>query len=95
MTGRESAELDQASLVRMQSQRELLQPLTQILLRNELPPRWQRPIGAAMYARMQIHQSNFQLLLVLPPSQAMHSRRRVPLKPGKGRPQQIDAHMVK
>jgi hypothetical protein len=65
-----------------------------IPFRNELPPRGQRPIGAALHARMQIHQSNFQGLLVLLPCQAIHSRSRIPLEPGKGRPQHINGHMV-
>ncbi len=31
----------------------------------ELPPQSQRPIGAAVNARMQIHESSFQVVLIL------------------------------
>jgi hypothetical protein len=40
----------------------------------------------AMYARMQIHQSNLQVLLVPPPRQAIYSRGRIPLEPAKRLP---------
>jgi hypothetical protein len=43
---------------------------------------------------MQIDQVIFEVLLVLPPRHAIHTRCRIPLEPGKGRPQQLNIDMV-
>ena len=71
-------------------------PFSPILFRDELTPRGQRPIGAAMNASMQIHKFGFQ---VLPRTPAMS----VPSTPGAASrlslryacSQQIDRHMMK
>jgi hypothetical protein len=69
-------------------------PLSSIFFLDELTPRGQRPIGAAVNASMQIHKLGFQVLPVLVPRRAIHSRRRISLKLEIRRPQQINRHMM-
>jgi hypothetical protein len=47
-----------------------------------------------MNTRMQIHKVGFQVLLVLPPRQPIHSRSSVPLEPGKRYSEQMYINMV-
>jgi hypothetical protein len=70
-------------------------PFSPILFLNELTPRGQRPIGAAMNASMQIHKLGFQVLPILAPRGAIHSWSRISLELEIRRSQQIDRHVMK
>jgi hypothetical protein len=70
-------------------------PFSPILFLDELTPRGQRPIGAAMNASMQIHKLGFQVLPILAPRGAIHSWSRISLELEIRRSQQIDRHVMK
>jgi len=48
-----------------------------------------------MYARIQILESDFQVLLIFLPRHSIDPWCRIPLEPGKRCAQQINVHMVK
>jgi hypothetical protein len=55
---------------------------------------WPRPVAPAMSSGMQISKPPIQIVPVFFPRDPIHSCRCIPLEPGIGGPQQIDAHMV-
>ncbi len=69
-------------------------PFLPILFLDELTPRGQRPIGAAMNTSMQLHKLGFQVMPILAPRDAIHSWCRVSLKLEIRCSEQINRHVM-
>jgi hypothetical protein len=63
-------------------------------LGDVLPPRRLRPVGAPLYASMQIREVGLEICLVLMPGEAVDARCRPALQLVKRKAQQVDVHMV-
>jgi hypothetical protein len=68
--------------------------LPSVPLRDIYPPRCLRPVRSPVNPVLEIDEPILQAFLVLPPPDAIHSRRRALLQRVKTRPQQLDCQMV-